>query len=368
MEDKDYMRMALSLAKKGMGWTSPNPMVGAVIVKDERIIGEGYHHRCGGLHAEREALAACSEDPKGGTMYVTLEPCCHTGRQPPCTEALVGAGISRVVIGSSDPNPLVAGKGIEYLRKHGIEVETGVLEEECDAINYVFFHYITTGTPYVVMKYAMTMDGKIATGTGASKWITGEAARRDVHEQRSHYRAIMVGVGTVIADDPMLDCRIEGGRNPVRIICDTHLRTPMDSRIVRTAREIPTIMVAGAVSCERKAAYIEAGCRVYSLPERDGMVDLSSLIERLGQEEIDSILIEGGASLNWSAMRSGIVNRVLAYIAPRLFGGELAKSPVGGEGVGYPDQAMALKDVTVRELGNDFLIEGEVKSNVYRIS
>lgn len=226
MNDTDYMRLALELAERGRGWTNPNPMVGAVIVKDGRVIGEGYHHRCGALHAEREAFAACRESPAGATLYVTLEPCCHHGRQPPCTEAILEAGISRVVVGSGDPNPLVAGKGLDILRAHGAEVETGVLQPECDALNAVFFHYIRTRQPYVVMKYAMTLDGKIATRTGASRWITGEKARERVHQDRRRYAAIMAGVGTVLADDPLLTCRMEGGRNPVRVICDTHLRTP----------------------------------------------------------------------------------------------------------------------------------------------
>jgi len=215
-------------------------MVGAVLVKDGEIIGQGWHTRCGELHAEREALKACTQSPAGATLYVTLEPCCHQGRQPPCTQAILDAGIARVVVGSDDPNPLVAGEGLNILREHGIEVEIGVCKEACDALNQVFFHFITTRRPYMVLKYAMTMDGKIATRTGASQWVTGEAARRRVHEDRHRYRAIMAGVGTVLADDPLLTCRMEGGRNPIRVICDTQLRTPLESQIVRTAGEVPT--------------------------------------------------------------------------------------------------------------------------------
>ena len=239
MNDKDYMRLALQLAKKGCGWTSPNPMVGAVVVKEGRIIGQGWHQRYGQAHAERNALASCTEDPQGATMYVTLEPCCHYGKQPPCVDAILDAGIHRVVVGSADPNPLVAGKGIAILRAHGIDVTENVLQEECDALNKVFFHYITTKRPFVSMKYAMTMDGKIATYTGASKWITGEIARTHVQRQRHRFRGIMVGVGTILADDPLLTCRIEGGRDPVRIICDTHLRTPLQSQVVTTAKTGP---------------------------------------------------------------------------------------------------------------------------------
>ncbi|MCF2663610.1 bifunctional diaminohydroxyphosphoribosylaminopyrimidine deaminase/5-amino-6-(5-phosphoribosylamino)uracil reductase RibD [Oscillibacter valericigenes] len=363
MNDLDYMRLALELAERGRGWTNPNPMVGAVIVKDGRVIGEGYHHRCGGLHAEREAFAACTESPAGATLYVTLEPCCHHGRQPPCTEAILEAGISRVVVGSWDPNPLVAGKGLSFLRAHGVEVETGVLQEACDALNDVFFHYIRTKRPYVVMKYAMTLDGKIATRTGASQWITGESARERVHQDRHRYAAVMAGVGTVLADDPLLTCRMEGGRNPVRVICDTHLRTPLDSQIVRTAREVPTILAC--TDGARRAPYEAAGCRVFVLPERDGHVDLSVLMERLGAAEIDSVLLEGGGTLNWAALESGIVQRVQAYIAPKLFGGKDAKSPVAGLGVELPAQAVKLKNTTVTQIGEDFLLEGEVDTDVH---
>ena len=236
------MRLALELAERGAGWTSPNPLVGAVLVKDGRIIGQGWHARCGGLHAERHALADCTGGPGGGHPVRHPGALLPHGRQPPCTDAILAAGIRRVVVGSVDPNPLVAGKGVEILRAHGVEVETGVLQAECDALNPVFFHYIRTRRPYVVMKYAMTLDGKIATRTGASRWITGEAARRRVHQDRHRYRGILAGVGTVLADDPLLTCRMEGGRNPVRVICDTHLRTPLDSRIVRTAGEVETIL------------------------------------------------------------------------------------------------------------------------------
>ena len=365
MSDQEYMRLALTLAEQGLGWTNPNPMVGAVIVKDGKIIAEGYHQRCGALHAERHALANCTESPEGATMYVTLEPCCHQGRQPPCTDAILEAGIARVVVGSGDPNPLVAGKGLDILRSHGIQVETGVLAEECEALNYVFFHFIRTGRPYVVMKYAMTMDGKIATRTGASRWITGEAARKRVHADRHRYAAIMAGVGTVLADDPMLNCRMEGGRDPVRVICDSHLRTPLDSQVVRTAGEIPTIFAAAHPAAERVEALVNAGCRVWDLPDRDGHVDLNALMERLGREGIDSVLLEGGGTLNWAALESGVVQRVQAYIAPKLFGGEAAKSPVCGLGVETPNQAVRLKNTRITPVGEDFLLESEVDTDVH---
>ena len=242
MTDEFYMRRAIELAKKGRGWTNPNPMVGAVIVKNGSIIGEGYHEKCGELHAERNAIASLTESAEGATLYVTLEPCCHYGKTPPCTEAILEQKIARVVIGSRDPNPKVSGKGAKILREAGVRVEEDFLREECDALNPVFFHYITTGLPYVAMKYAMTADGKIATKTGASKWISGEEARSLVHEMRHDYMAIMAGIGTVLADDPMLNVRLEGKKSPVRIICDSMLRIPLDNQICQTAGRYRTIV------------------------------------------------------------------------------------------------------------------------------
>ena len=363
-QDEKYMRMALELALKGRGWVSPNPVVGAVIVRDDgTIIGQGYHERYGELHAERNALKNCIEPPAGATMYVTLEPCCHHGRQPPCTDAILEAGIRRVVVGSGDPNPRVAGGGIRILREHGIEVVEGVLKEECDAVNEIFFHYIQTGRPYVVMKYAMTIDGKIAAYTGLSKWVTGEEARAHVQKLRHELSAIMVGVGTVLADDPMLNCRIPGLTSPVRIICDTHLRTPLDSKVVQTASEIPTII---ATCCEDERAvlqYTEKGCRVLNVAKSGDLhLDLQDLVRKIGAEGIDSILLEGGGTLNWSALESGIVNRVMAYVAPKLFGGSSAKTPVEGRGIPDPQEAVRLRDISISRLGEDLLIEGKVFS------
>ncbi len=360
MNDRDYMRIALQLAEKGRGWTNPNPMVGAVIVKDGRIIGQGWHERYGQPHAERNALAACTADPRGATLYATLEPCCHHGKQPPCVDAILAAGIRRVVVGSADPNPLVSGKGIALLRSHGIEVSENVLREECDRLNRIFFHYITTKRPFVLMKYAMTMDGKIAAYTGHSKWITGEAARAHVQQLRHQYSGIMVGLGTILADDPLLTCRMEGGKNPIRIICDSHLRTPLQAQVVRTAKEVPTLLATYCADPARHAAYTQAGCRVLCIAEKDGHIDLVQLMERLGQEQIDSILLEGGGTLNWTALESGIVQQVQAYIAPKLLGGSAAKTPVEGDGVPHPNAAFSLKNSRLLRLGEDLLIESEV--------
>lgn len=361
MEDQDYMRIALEEALKGEGWTNPNPLVGAVIVKDGRIIGKGYHRRYGELHAERNAIAGCKESMEGATIYVTLEPCCHYGKTPPCTEAIIEQGISRVVIGSDDPNPLVAGKGIGMLRNHGIKVDTGVLKEECDALNQVFFHFIKTGLPYVVMKYAMTADGKITTYTGASKWITGEAARLNVQRARHRYAGIMVGVNTVLTDDPMLNCRLPEGNSPIRIICDTSLRTPLTANVVRTAKEIPTIIATACEDKEKQNGYLEHGCEILPVPKKEEHIDLGELMKKLGEKKIDSVLLEGGAALNYSALKAGIVNKVQTYLAPKIFGGTKAKSPVGGTGVETPEQAFGLKNRRITEIGEDILIEWEVE-------
>lgn len=358
MEDhKKYMELALALASKGKGQVNPNPLVGAVIVKDGTVIGSGYHEKYGELHAERNALGACTQSPQGATLYVTLEPCCHTGKTPPCTEAIIQSGIARVVVGAKDPNPLVGGRGIETLRKNGIEVITGVLEKECQQLNEVFFHYIQTGTPYVLLKYAMTLDGKIATCSGKSRWITGEAARAAVHETRNEYRAIMVGVQTVIQDDPLLTCRREGGRDPIRIICDTHLRTPLSAQVVASARKIPTYLA----TCSRDETKINKfrimGCRILTISKEGNHLCLSELLMRLGEESIDSILLEGGGTLNYSALKSGIVNKLQVYIAPKIFGGATAKSPVEGAGIEDPGEAFLFSDRKIKILGDDICLE-----------
>ena len=366
MTDSEFMKEALSLAKKGMGFVSPNPMVGAVIVKDDKIIGSGYHMKYGGLHAERNAFAQCDSmgiDCRDADMYVTLEPCCHYGKTPPCTDAVIEHGIKRVFIGSSDPNPLVAGKGAEILRSHGIEVIEGVLKEECDELNEIFFHYITTHLPFVTMKYAMTIDGKIACCTGDSKWITGEEARSNVQFDRLKHSAIMVGIGTVLADDPMLTCRLENGRNPVRIICDTSLRTPLDSNIVHTAKDIPTIIAAACHDEKKIFDFEKAGCKIIQCGnENNSSIDLNKLMKLLGEQGIDSILLEGGAQLNWSALNSGIVNKVQAYIAPKIFGGVSSKTPISGIGVNSPSEAFILEKSKIIQIGDDFLIESRVKN------
>lgn len=359
MHDQEWMRRALALAERGAGRVSPNPMVGCVIVKNGRVIGEGWHEQYGGLHAERHALSRCTEDAAGATLYVTLEPCCHWGRTPPCTDAILEHRLARVVVGCLDPNPLVAGKGVQLLRAAGVTVETGVCRRECERLNAVFFHYITHKTPYVVLKYAMTLDGKTAAHTGDSRWVTGEAARAHVHETRSRLSAIMVGIGTVLADDPLLTCRMPGGRDPVRVICDSHARTPIDSQIVRTAHETPTFLAAINKN-DRLVSLERAGIRPLICAEEDGHVDLADLMRQLGALGIDSLLLEGGAALAFSALRAGIVQHVQAYIAPKLIGGQAATTPVGGAGLDRMADALALRELSVTPLGSDFLLEGDL--------
>ncbi len=364
-QDELYMARALELAKKGVGLVNPNPMVGAVVVKDGKIIGEGWHECYGQLHAERNALAHCTDSPEGATIYVTLEPCCHYGKTPPCTEAIIENKLARVVIGSDDCNPLVKGKSKNILREHGIEVTDHVLKAECDRLNEPFFWFITQKRPYVIMKYAMTMDGKIATHIGLSQWITSEPARQRVHDDRHRYMAIMVGVGTVLADNPLLTCRKKDGKNPIRIICDTHLRTPLDSRIVQTATEIRTILATACTDTKWQKSYTDKHCEIMLVPTQDGHIDLNALMNRLGTQKIDSVILEGGAALNEAALRCGVVNRVQTYIAPKIFGGATAKTPVGGIGVDDPAQAYMLRTRSVEKIGDDFLIESDVVLNVH---
>lgn len=380
-QDHIYMRRAIQLARQGQGWCHPNPMVGAVIMRDGRIIGEGYHQKCGELHAERNAFASLTESAQDATLYVTLEPCCHYGKTPPCTEAIIQHGITRVVVGSRDPNPRVNGGGVRILREAGIQVDTDFLREECDALNPVFFHYIQKHTPYVIQKYAMTLDGKIATQTGASKWITGPASRAEVQSLRHACMAIMVGIGTVLADDPLLTCRIPGGRNPIRIIADSHLRIPLDSQLVVTAHEVPTYVVTAfpvapaqptatehpvapaqptdrsvyiSPETESKVDQLQAsGVRLLNLPSADGPgVDLKKLMQVLGEMEVDSLLLEGGGTLNESALRAGIVNEIQVHVAPKIFGGR-AKSPVEGQGVNLPEEAYRFQIVGMDPVGED---------------
>ena len=361
MEEK-YMRRAIELAKGGTGFTNPNPLVGAVIVKDGQIIGEGFHEKYGSLHAERNAIKNATADVKGADIYVTLEPCCHTGKQPPCTEAIIESGIKRVIIGSRDPNPLVHGKGAKILRDKGIEVDEDILRDECDALNGIFFHYISTKTPYVIMKIAVSADGKIATKSGHSKWVTSEESRMHSHKIRKRVAAILVGSNTVKADNPSLTCRIENPSNPIRVICDSGLTVPITSNVVQTASEVPTYIAFTAASEERQREFTNLGVKLIKTPRESGHVDLKFLMQKLGEMGIDSVLIEGGGEIHASALKSGIVQRLMIYTAPKLIGGD-GKNAVAPLGISVMDEAVMLQNPKITRLGEDILTEYEVKGN-----
>lgn len=364
-EDIEYMRRAMELAERGVGFTNPNPMVGAVIVKGGKVIGEGWHERCGEWHAERNAFKNCTVPAEGATMYVTLEPCCHYGKTPPCTEAIIEHGIARVVVGMEDPNPLVAGKGIALLREAGIEVVCGVEEEALREQNRVFLKYISTKLPWVAMKTAMTLDGKIATRTGDSKWITGAEARAYVHELRHRFMAIVVGIGTAVADDPLLNCRIEGRgvRQPIRVVVDSNARLSLDSQLVKTAGEYRTIVAHTRFAPEERVkALREAGVEMLLCKEKEGLVDVRNLLELLGQSGIDSILLEGGGSLNYTFLAEGLADELYAFIAPKIVGGMNAKTPVEGAGMEKMADAINLELENVLNIGHDVLLKLKVKN------
>lgn len=356
MKEKDkilYMERAIALAQKGEGAVNPNPLVGAVIVKEGRIIGEGYHQQYGGPHAEVNAFNHATEDVEGAEMFVTLEPCAHYGKTPPCALKIIEKKIKKVYVAKTDPNPLVNMKGIKMLEEAGIEVEVGLLKEKVEEQNEVFLSYIENRFPYVALKYAMTLDGKIATKTKDSKWITNEESRAFVHTLRNKYMAILVGVNTVIDDDPKLNTRFEGGRNPIRIILDPHLRTPKDAYVVKTAKEQATWIV----TTKEDVSYSELGVRLIVMES----INLHALLKQLGEERVDSILVEGGAFTHGQFIESGLVHKVYAFIAPKIIGGSKAPTPIGGEGFAKMSEALRLKDIKLRTFKDDILIEGRIK-------
>lgn len=360
-EDHYYMQEALDLAAKAMGRTSPNPMVGAVVVRDGRVVGRGYHMRAGTPHAEIHALREAGSDARGATLYVTLEPCCHHGRTGPCTEAVIEAGISRVVMAMTDPNPLVAGKGAQRLREAGVQVECGVLEQQARRLNEVFIKYITTRLPYVVMKTAMSLDGKIATAGGESKWITGPGAREFVHRLRDRYDAILVGVGTVLADDPSLTTRLARGegKDPVRVILDSRARTPCRAKVITQVSGAPTIIVTTPGAPRENLRQLrDSGAEIVEIPAGAGGVDLVALLRELGRREITSLLVEGGAGVNGSFITQGLVDKVYWFVAPKIIGGAGAPGPVGGEGISSLPEAPAVEDISIKLYGQDICIEG----------
>lgn len=365
--DSLYMSRALDLAKRGAGYVNPNPLVGAVIVKDNKIIAEGYHAKYGEAHAEINAIGNATEPVIGAAMYVTLEPCSHYGKTPPCVEAIIDKGIKKVVVAAEDPNPLVAGRGIKILRENGIEVITGVLEDKAKKLNEIFIKFITTGLPFCALKTAMTLDGKIATYTGDSRWITNNKSREYVHRLRHKYSSIMVGVGTVLADDPLLTTRLESvdGKNPIKIIVDTKGSIPLDAKVLRCDEGTKTIIATTKAISEEKIKDIKkSGAEIIITPSKNNKVDLLYLMKVLGEKEIDSILLEGGSNLNYSALQKGIVDKVFSFIAPKIIGGGSAKPPVGGEGIPYMKDAISLKDINICRFEDDIMIEAYVRKGV----
>jgi diaminohydroxyphosphoribosylaminopyrimidine deaminase/5-amino-6-(5-phosphoribosylamino)uracil reductase len=358
--DLQYMTRALEIAEWGSGATRPNPLVGAVLVKQGKIIGEGYHQAYGGPHAEIYALREAGVEAEGSTLYVTLEPCSHHGKTPPCAEAIAKANVKKVVCAISDPNPLVQGKGLAYLQEQGIETSCGLSAEQARKQNEIFLHFITTKTPFVLLKTAMSLDGKIATKTGESRWITSGQSRSYVHRLRNRYAAIMVGIGTVLADDPVLTTRMEGrnGHNPLRIVMDSRARTPLNSRLIRTIDEAPVMIVTSEKALpEQEKALRSAGAEVLKVPGEGQAKRIREVVKILGERGVDSLLVEGGGTLANSFIQAQAVQKYLAFIAPLVIGGKDARTPVEGEGITSLSDAAQLTITAVEHLGPDILIE-----------
>jgi diaminohydroxyphosphoribosylaminopyrimidine deaminase/5-amino-6-(5-phosphoribosylamino)uracil reductase len=362
--DRAFMGLALALADAGRGRVSPNPMVGALLVKEGRILCEGFHARAGAPHAEVMALDAAGDAARDATLYVSLEPCCHHGRTPPCVPRIVASGVRRVVAATVDPNPKVNGRGLRVLREAGVAADVGVLEGEAVRLNEVFFTYMTDGRPFVTLKAAVSLDGKIATVTGESRWITGEEARRRVHELRNEVDAILVGIGTILRDDPLLTTRlgIPGERDPVRVVVDSLARLPLDARVLNPLPAAPTVVAVGPEAPAGKVERLrEAGATVLVLAQSGERISLASVMRALAAREITSVLIEGGAEIHASALAEGIVDKVAFFVAPLLIGGTTAPGAVGGPGIEKLADAVPLREVRITPLGRDLLVEGYVQ-------
>ncbi len=362
-DDNRMMQQALRLARRAAGRTSPNPLVGAVLVADGIVVGRGYHARAGTAHAEIVALRKAGGRARGATLYVNLEPCAHAGRTGPCTEALIAAGVRRVVAAMCDPDPKVNGRGLARLQEVGIEVEVGLLEGQALRVNEFYVKHRRTGMPFVTLKWAMSTDGKI----GADRWsataLTGAEARRYAHSLRNTHDAVLVGVQTVLADDPELTCRVPGGRNPLRVVLDSRLRTPLAARVVEGVTEAPTLIATTAAASPAQVdAMQQAGVEVLVLSQAPQGVDLRALMEELGRRGVLSVLIEGGGAVNASALAAGVVDKVVALVAPWLIGGALAPTPVDGPGLAGSSGAVRLSEVRIQKLGEDVLIEGKVEA------
>ncbi len=353
--DEKFMRRALALAGKGTGFVSPNPLVGAVIVKNNRVIGEGRHQRCGQNHAEINAIQSAVEPVEGSTIYVTLEPCSHHGRTPPCADALVAHRLSRVVIGTSDPNPLVSGKGMEILNKGGIETESGVLEDECLEINRFFFKYIRTRLPYVTLKFAQTLDGRISTSSGDSRWISSPASLRFAHRLRAIHDAILVGAGTVRADNPRLTCRLVKGRDPLRIVMDSGLNLPLDREIFSDGGRTLAVCTELAPG-EKRSALLERGIDILEIGKTgENRPSLPTLLQELGRREITSLLVEGGADIATAFLREGLVDQLLVIVAPKIVG--TGKNSIGNLGIEKMADALKFSCRKVTRRGDDLIFD-----------
>ncbi|MBI5521422.1 MAG: bifunctional diaminohydroxyphosphoribosylaminopyrimidine deaminase/5-amino-6-(5-phosphoribosylamino)uracil reductase RibD [Desulfarculus sp.] len=355
------MRRALAWARKGLGRSSPNPAVGAVVVRGGRIVGRGFHAQAGTPHAEVHALREAGGLARGASIYVTLEPCNHHGRTPPCTGAILKAGISRVIYGASDPNPQAQGGG-EFLRSQGLEVKGGVLAAECAEEHRFFLTHVTLGRPHVILKTAATLDGRTAARSGDSRWVTGPAARQEVHRWRNWCDAICVGIGTALADDPQLTCRIKGGRDPLRVIVDTSLSLPPTAQVVNPASAAGCLIACGPRPPARRRARLEKeGAEVLPLPAAPGGVDLTALLAELHRRGVTSILLEGGAGLAWGFLAAGLVDEVMYFLAPKLIGGAKAPGMIGGVGFEKMAQALALGPVSVKNHGDDLCLRARVR-------
>jgi diaminohydroxyphosphoribosylaminopyrimidine deaminase/5-amino-6-(5-phosphoribosylamino)uracil reductase len=355
------MRQALQQARKGLGRTSPNPAVGAVIVKDDQVLATGYHRRAGLPHAEVEALNRLGGRAPGATLYVTLEPCNHQGRTPPCTQAILQSGIRKVVVGTEDPNPDVSGGGCRALQKNGVQVETGILEAECRRLNEAYFTFVRRKRPFVTVKSALTLDGWAATATGDARWITNDRSRRFVHRLRDQVDGILVGVGTVLADNPQLTARIPRGssKDPVRIIADTHLRTPGQANVLHHRSKADTVIVVGPhVAAEKLERFRYPGVRTLVCPVKEGKIDLVALLDILGRQSVTSLLVEGGAEIVGALLRDRLVDKFLVFKAPKILGGDDGIPLVAGPGPRTMDQCIELHDVETRRFGTDVLITG----------
>jgi len=360
LDDAHYMRLALRLGRRGLGRTSPNPPVGAVVVAGHAVIGRGYHHQAGMPHAEVEALRDAGKKARGATLYVTLEPCAHHGRTPPCVDAVIAAGVRRVVIGTRDPNPKVRGNGAARLRAAGIEVTMGAEQPASDELIAAFRKHVTTGRPLVTLKLAASLDGRIATASGESRWITGEASRRSVHRLRAEHDAILVGAETVLHDDPELTCRVRGGRNPLRVILDGRLRLPLTSKVLTGTQAAATLVVTGKQAPAAKIRQIEArGATVMCLPAKAARVPVQRMMRELGKRNVASVLVEGGATVAAAALAAGVVDRLLIFYAPKLIGAD-GRPMLGPLGVRRLPQTPRLGPLRVRRLAGDVLLATEV--------